>query len=324
MSPSIGEAYSIFQQPWWLEATAPGRWDEVCVEEGGKVVARLPFTIDERFGFRYLGQPRLTQNLGPWIESRSGERPDRRLAREKDLFTKLVGKLPTHDLFLQNFSPLLTNWLPFYWMGFAQTTRYTYVVDTSSSVSQLRSNFSKSARKQLSRAESKLEVTDNAPLDVLLDLNRRTFGRQGLRVPYSESLVHRIDEAVRKHGHRDLLVATDRESGEPHAAAYMVGDSSRIYALISGGDPKLRESGAGYLLKWESIQRAKALSAPFDLEGSMIEDVEQFYRRLGASQTPYSSISRRNIKGTVALAGRTAAAAVQRRVSQDMSILRRR
>src|SRR6185436_4750407 len=47
-------ANAIFQQPWWLDAVAPGRWGESTVERGGRIVARLPFVVRGRGRLRML------------------------------------------------------------------------------------------------------------------------------------------------------------------------------------------------------------------------------------------------------------------------------
>ena len=74
---------AIFQQPWWLDAVAPGQWGEVTCEEGGRVVARLPYVVRGRPRFRVLTQSSLTQTLGPWIEA-TDAKPVRAFAREQE------------------------------------------------------------------------------------------------------------------------------------------------------------------------------------------------------------------------------------------------
>ena len=39
-------ANSVFEQPWWLDLVAPGKWDEVTVKDGERVIARLPYVLD--------------------------------------------------------------------------------------------------------------------------------------------------------------------------------------------------------------------------------------------------------------------------------------
>lgn len=318
MVDNINEAYSIFQQPWWLDATAPGRWDEVRIEEGGKTVARLPFTVREKFGVRVLGQPALTQTLGPWIEPLPDERPDRRLAREKDLFSKLIQKLPKHDVFRQNFSPEITNWLPFHWKGFSQTTKYTYALDLDTSPDELLRNMSKNTRKRVRKAERELAIEKSRELGPLLRLSKMTFRRQGLLRPYSDEYLERIDIAVKSHGFRSLRVAYGRTTGQEHAAAYAIGCQKRVYMLVSGADPALRASGAGYGTKWATIRDASDASRIFDFEGSMLEGVELFNRSFGATQIPYFNITNSNIIGRSAEAGRRIAGAVYRWPSSEI------
>lgn len=118
-------SYSLFQEPWWLDAVAAGEWDEVVVKRGGRVAARLPFVRKEKLGGTWLLQPKLTPYLGPWLRA-SDAKLTNRLSEEKELMQELIDGLPQFDLFRQTFAPEVTYWLPFYWRGFSQTTRYTY------------------------------------------------------------------------------------------------------------------------------------------------------------------------------------------------------
>lgn len=40
-------ANTLFEQPWWLNAVAPGAWGAVEVSRDGGVLARLPTVIEE-------------------------------------------------------------------------------------------------------------------------------------------------------------------------------------------------------------------------------------------------------------------------------------
>lgn len=55
---------------------------------------------------------------------------------------------------------------------------------------------------------------------------------------------------------------------------------------------RLRNSGATSLLMWEAIKFASTVSKKFDLEGSMLEPVERFFRGFGTVQKPYFTISK--------------------------------
>src|SRR5690349_7234170 len=62
----LGRAHTPFEQPWWLDAVAPGSWGEVVVERQGEPVARLPYVRKRKLGLTVLTQPPLTRFVGPW------------------------------------------------------------------------------------------------------------------------------------------------------------------------------------------------------------------------------------------------------------------
>ena len=76
---------SVFEQPWWLDAVAPGRWSAAEVRRGDEVVARLPYMRRRRYGLDARSSSRpLTQTLGPWLAPARCKYP-RRLEAEKRL-----------------------------------------------------------------------------------------------------------------------------------------------------------------------------------------------------------------------------------------------
>lgn len=283
----------IFMQPWWLDAACePEGWNVAVVAEAGRVEAALPYRHRRRLGVKILSQPPLTQFLGPWLREAGGKAPAR-LARQKDLMLALIDALPAYGYYRQNWSSDLSNWLPFYWRGFSQTTLYTYILPLAEGEEQLWRNMQNNARKEIRKATNRLGVRlrDPASLDDFLALNRLTFARQGKEAPYSNDFVARLDEACLQNGRRKIFIAED-EAGVAHAGAYIVWDAMRAYYLMGGGDPKLRRSGATSFCMWEAIRFAAGVTAVFDFEGSMIEPVERFFRSFGAQQTPYFCVSR--------------------------------
>lgn len=299
-SDSIPWVNSIFEQPWWLDAVAPGRWGAVEVRRGDKVVARLPCAHRRRLGLTTIGQPPFTQTLGPWLAPRVGKYA-RQLETEKKLLGELIEMLPPFDFFRQSFSPTLTNWLPFYWAGFEATVRYTYRIEELSDLDRVRSEFQEHVRRGIRKAEGAVEVNNDYPLEDLLLLNERTYARQGVRSPDSPELVRRLDAACAERGARRILGAVDSR-GRVHAALYVVWDERTLYALINARDPELQAVGSNTLLYWEAIRLASEVSRVFDFEGSMLEPIEHYFRGFGGRQTPYFSISRAGLKAKPVLA----------------------
>ena len=94
------QAYSIFQQPWWLDAVAPYQWKQVVVKNGNEVIARLPYVIRKKWGLTFLMMPKLTPHLGPWLRPSKAKYPNQ-LGEQIELVGKLIEKLPEFDIFLQ-------------------------------------------------------------------------------------------------------------------------------------------------------------------------------------------------------------------------------
>ena len=293
-APAAGESLactnSLFEQPWWLDAVAPGRWGEAVVRREGEVFARLPFAIRRVARLRALAQPPLTPTLGPWLAPTEGKYA-RRLETEKKVLGELIEALPPFDLLRLSLSPTLTNWLPFYWARFDATVRYTYRIDDLSDLDRVRGEFQEQVRRGIRKAERTVEVVQDFPLEELLRLNARTFARQGLHVPYPDELVRRIDAACAARGVRRILGAVDAD-GRTHAALYVVWDQRTLFPLVNGRDAELQAFGANTLLYWEAIRLAAEVSEAFDFEGSMLEPVEHFVRAFGGRQTPYFAISK--------------------------------
>jgi hypothetical protein len=285
----------IFSKDWWLDAVCGGdNWDVALVKRGELIGASLPYKKIPKFNQPNLVMPKLTQTLGPWLRPSKAKYANM-LAEQKDLMAELINQLPPFDYFSQNFHYSITNWLPFYWQGFSQTTRYTYVIDDLSDINKVWDGLLPNIRTDIKKAQNRfgVEVCDDLGIDSFLDANELTFVRQGQKLPYERQFVKRFDDACVAHDARKIFFGRDKE-GKIHAAAYIIWDENSAYYLMGGGDPELRNSGATSHCMWEAIQFAAGVTRKFDFEGSMIEPVERFFRAFGAKQVPYFSISKTN------------------------------
>jgi len=283
----------LFSQPWWLDAAAgPDNWNVALVEKGGLVLATLPYLAHRRAGFRIVTQPWLTLSLGPWLRP-STAKPPRRIAQQKELLQGLIAQLPPFDHFHQKWHYDQTNWLPFRWGGFQQTTSYSYVIPDLGDLRAVWDGFQENIRKEVRKASSRAQlcVRDDRPLDDLLRLQHLTFNRQGKPLPYPVALLRTIDAACASRGQRRLFIAEDVQ-GRAHASVYIVWDDNSAYYLLGGGDPALRTSGAASLCMWEAIRHAATVTKRFDFCGSMVEPIEHFVRAFGGLQCPYFSVSK--------------------------------
>ena len=197
--------------------------------------------------------------------------------------------LTKEKIFYQCFHPDLTNWLPFLWKGFRQTSGFTYVLDDLTDLDTIWQGMESELRNVIRKAE-KLQITvQPCSPDTVYELSRKTFSRQGLSIPYRRDYLERLIQAAHVNDAGACLAAVDKTE-RVHAATLLIWDPKRTYYLVSGGDPDLRSSGAQSLLLWHSIQLASTRSTVFDFEGSVLEGVERVFRAFGARQVPYHRI----------------------------------
>ena len=275
----------VFAQPWYLDACASGgAWDVVLARHAGLVVAALPYFYKQKGPFRYATMPLFVKMLGPYLLP--GFRGD--LKTEHLLLEELIGQLPALAAFKQNFYPTVTNWLPFYWRKYRQTTYYTYRLNLLQDLQQLEAGLSTGIRRDIRLARQRVRVVHHLPATTLYAVNRLSFDRQGLRVPYSETQFLQLDAALMAQDARQMFFAVDAEE-RVHSVVYLIWDATTAYYHLAGDDPALRASGAGVLLVWEAIRYASEVLGRqcFDFEGSMLPGVERMRVRFGAVQTPY-------------------------------------
>lgn len=299
---SEGGFNSIFERPLWLDAVAPGAWDAVTVRRDGRVVARLPYATTRVRGLRAIMQPPLTQALGPWLAPIEGKYTHR-MSHAIDLLGELADGLPSVDLLSHHLAPSLPTPLPFVWRGYSATPRVTYRLEDLSDLDAIWNGFSRNTRRLVRVAERSLEVRDDLGFETLLELNRATYRRQGIRPPHDDDLMWRIEEALGPAGQRRLLVAVD-SSGRPHAADYVVWDDACLYCVFAARSDEARTSGASNLTVWKAIEVARGTSRAFDFTGSMLPGVERFLRAFGGRQVSYLAISKTSRRARPLVAAR--------------------
>jgi hypothetical protein len=282
----------IFSRDWWLDAVCRAKWDVLLWEEKGRIRAAMPLYIPLP---GIVSMPPYTQTMGIWFAEESGDtKYTTALGRRQQIGQVFVEELRQYAAFLQNFHYGITDWLPFYWAGYRQTTRYTYVLHDIRQTERLRENMSIHLRRKITKAtKHRLVVKRGIPTEDFLRVHTLTFERQGRKPQHTNHLKHLI-HLCRERTQGDLWGGYD-EAGRLHAAAFIVWQESSAYYLAGGADPALRDSGAQALVLWEAIQAVSAYTNRFDFEGSMLPGVERFFREFGAVQTPYFAISRGNI-----------------------------
>ncbi|HWL28912.1 MAG TPA: GNAT family N-acetyltransferase [Burkholderiaceae bacterium] len=279
----------LFSRAWWLDAAAgKDNWDVVLIENGGSIMAALPYVIKRRFGFTLLTHPPLTQTLGPWLRP-TATTHTKQLSRQKELMTALIARLPPFDYFDQRWHYSNTNWLPFYWAGFKQTTRYTYVLEDLSELDKVFAGFSPDKRRDIKKAEKSLTVKFDISAEEFYGNHKMTLAQRNSKITYSFDVFKRMYDSGYQRDSVRTFAAYDAQNNL-HAAQFIVWDQNSAYGLISTIDHRYRGSGAMSLLVREAIRHSSKKTKKFDFEGSMIEAVEHSNRQFNAVQIPYFDV----------------------------------
>ena len=281
----------LFSRDWWLDIVCgEDNWEVLLIEKDQHVIATIPLYKPLK---DIVSMPPYTQTMGPWLaEEKKGPKYTTVLGRRQTLCKELIDLLEPCKSFLQNFNYAITDWLPFYWKGFKQTTRYTYILEDISSSNTTLENLSTNIQRNISKAKNKNGVTVRRGIAIndFLKVQQSTFERQGLS-PKSQKVLVLLIEECKKRNQGELWGGYDSE-GHLHAAVFVAWQESSAYYIAGGGDTKLRNSGAHSLVMWEAIQYVSTFTNRFDFEGSMIPGVERFFRGFGATQLPYFTITK--------------------------------
>jgi hypothetical protein len=282
---------NIFSQCWWLDAiVGKDNWDVALVEKNGGIVAALPYCFKNKFGFKLISHPPLTRGSGPWL--RLDNKP-MSLSLQKEYMNTLIDQIPIVDYFFQLWRCEVSNWLPFYWAGFSQTSYYTYQIKDISDAGVVLSKFDRGKRKNIRKAMGNLRVEVGVDPEEFYEHNARVLSGAGDSISYTKKDFMAIYLAAKSRGQCEIIGGYGGD-GVMQYAVFFLWDKTTAYILLNSLDQKYKSSGASSLVMFEVIKYASEIVNKVDFCGSMIDSVERSIRKYGAEQVPYFRISKTN------------------------------
>lgn len=282
---------TIFSSPEWLQAVSPGNWDYLIIEKNNVIIICMPIITVEKFSFSILNMPPLTQSLGVLLPVEKGKYAEE-LSRNMNRINDLLEELPRFSYFTQRFHPSFKNWLPFYWNGFKQTTRYTYIIEDLTNLDDVWNGFRSNIRQEIRKAEKQITIEPSKDFDALNFCIKSTFERQN-GIEFNFEVLERIFETCESLNCGKIFLAKNK-NGDLCGGVYIVWDNKSSYYLSGGSPDQYKTTGAMPFLIWEAIKYSSGITQQFNFEGSMIKSIERFFRAFGAKQIPYFEISKSN------------------------------
>lgn len=284
----------VYDQPWWMDAVCGAEnWDVLLYEKKGNLLGALPYYVKSRYGLKYITQPPFTQHNGVWIKYPENQKYEKRLSYEKEVISALLEQLEALPVvyYQQNYAPKITNWLPLFWKGYQQTTRYTYLLPCAGkSMTEIEKDFTQVTRYHIKKAGQIVEIEESDDIDAFYSLHSKTFARQNIQLSRSLEDIRHFDACCKAHDARKLYLAKGKEDGVYYCGIYLIYDANTVYYLLSGTDTQYRKANALSVLLREGIAFAAENGRNFDFEGSMVENIEDYFRKFGSIQTPYFTI----------------------------------
>jgi len=274
---------------WWLDTVSSKEaWDvAMVIGKDGSVLAAMPYILSKKRGIKQLRQFNFTTYQGIYIKYPNNPNLKEQTINsiEKKALTSIIDDLPEFHFFDLKFDTGVKNWLPFYWKGFKQTTRYTYTLPKSQDLLQLFEAFKKTVRTDIRKAESEFTIQEETDID---DFNSFLFSAYEEKGIYLDLDLAKIDKVLNEKNKRVIITARDKE--KIVAGLYIIYDNNLAHCVLSGQDSLIKNRTPLHLVFWTAMQKFIPVCDTFDFEGSMIPEIEHSLRSYGAILTPYMHI----------------------------------
>jgi len=262
-------------------------------EENGKIIGVMPYHLLKKWGFRTIIQSQLTQYNGVWIDYPKDVSPHKRYSFEKRVMDSLINQLEKLNVsyYSQNFHHSFTNWLPFYWQKFQQTTRYTYILKNIADIDAIFNNIHPRYRQKIRKNEKELLVDFDVSPEEFYNFHKNSLTEINDRISYSKKLFLSIFQAATERN-QGKIIAIRNKNKELLSAIFFVWDKNYGYNLNTARKTTDDSSYASIYMFWETIKYLRDKTQHSDLEGSMIEGMAYVNQQFGAEQAPYFNITK--------------------------------
>ena len=198
-------------------------------------------------------------------------------------------KYPLVDI---SFPPEIQDVQVFQWKGFRSIPSYTYRLDLKRSEEEIWGSVHSSRKNRIRKLESEGLVLNTSPegselaktICDKLDSKTFHFDRKLLSSIVASSLNERKGIGV-------LAL----KNNEPVSASFAYLDKSFSYYLFGGTSTGNSDQGSSLALYRLILESKKRGSEVFDFEGSMIPEIERFFRSFGGALTPYYKIRKASL-----------------------------
>jgi hypothetical protein len=281
-------APTIFHQPWWLSAATSGRYQQVEVSDGNRIIGRFPFSINRLPGRSISNMPTLTPRLGPAVFEGEGSENTRFLQRFR-ITKELIRKLPNVHRFRQRLHRGHSDALTFQSAGFRTGVQFTIEIDPQPEAFAWH-NLRNKTRNVIRRAQEELEIYESSACDEFLHFYDQNMEARGKPILQSRKQHLAVCAAALERNAGKILCARNKNH-QLASAIFLAFDTQTAYYLMSTRSLD-SPNGATSLLVWEGIRFCMnhSLVFNFDIIGS--DSLILFYGGFGGQTRPVYVVSK--------------------------------
>lgn len=287
----------LFLQAWWLDATDMP-WDVLLFEQKNSIAGVYVFSYTKKLGKTIIVQPTLTQYSGPFLFYPAGASLEEKYSLQNKAYNYFIEQLEQRGYaFLeQNFHHSQRNHQPFYWNGFKQTTRYTYLLENINNMDAIWAGISHHKRqKNITKTKDLLQLRQDMSIHDFYQFYQSTLQQKGARIFYPFETLNKLYCAAKEKQQAQILSLHDHQDNL-HVALLFVWDSTSAYNLIIAINPLFKSSGATSRIVWEAMLYLQGKTQHYDFEGSMIQGVALKNQSFGALQIPFHHLQKSHSK----------------------------
>jgi hypothetical protein len=244
--------------------------------------------------------PPFTPHIGFVYDSKANN-TSKKLSENKEAIALVAAHLDTISGGLVScaFAPEVIDMQPFIWKKFKVIPGYTYRLNLSESIADIEARMSAQHRNAMKKAERDgVECRITSDYSIVKSLVEKTFERKNKEL---NGLM--IDKILKQFANdKNSFALVSWQNGIPIATAFCIYDKSKVYYLLGGYDPLNKHSGAGILCVYNSILEGQRLKKNiFDFEGSMLPEVEKYFRGFGPDLHSYFTVNKAGLLLEMAL-----------------------
>lgn len=282
---------TIFNSVPWIQLYGNNLELYGIFDKDQKLIAAFYLYKTKMFGLTYYKNPPYTPHIG-WCYKNKASNKANALTFDKNLIAELADFINSlkAGLYTLAMPYTLNDAQPFVWKKFKTVPNYTYHLDLGLSTEELLQNMSADKRNSLKKAEK--DGIKTTLVEDYIEVERlilKTFSRKQKSI--DEAFVKKILHDFAKSENSFAFVSS--LNGIPISTAFCIFDKTTCYYLLGGYDNENKHQGAGVSSIWNAIQHAKGKGlTAFDFEGSMLPEVEKFFRGFGGDLIPYYTINK--------------------------------